>query len=141
MKRATLVTAAALMLSACGSFHLNPVTPARPIPIANFEVGYSPEIPQDRVNLLERIHMRTEVAAALRASYPVGAGPNVRVTITQFISSRYGPTRMHMVAEVMTPNGVEATVEADATAVMGASRGQLIEHVSQDCVNQIAQQL
>ncbi|MCB9592404.1 MAG: hypothetical protein H6719_06710 [Sandaracinaceae bacterium] len=141
-KRTLITLAALLVLSACGGFRLDPPAPARPIVIAGFEVVYSPEIPGDRQRLLDRTGVRAEMQRVLRLSYPAGAGPMVRVIITQFRSGRWGPTRMHATAQVLDPQGnVLAQIEADSTTVNGASRGSLIRTVSQDCVNQIARQL
>ena len=82
------------------------------------------------------------MAAALRASYPAGQGPFVRVILTQFRSGRWGPTRMHAVVQVLDPaQNVLAQFDTDSTTIRGGDRGGRIQAVAQDIVNQVAAQL
>ena len=136
-----LAVAVTLSASACGGMTIRPPTPVRAVVISSFQVLYGPEIPGDRQGLLNRSQVPAKMAAALRAAYPLGQGPQVRVLITQFRAGRWGPTRMHAVVQVLGPGGqVLHQFEVDSTSVHG-NRGRKIQAVSQDIVNQIAQQL
>jgi hypothetical protein len=142
MNRARLSAGALLLLSACGSFHIDPVQPLRTTPVSGVTVVYGPEIPEDRRRMLDRLDALGEMQRALTGSFPPGAGPRLHVVITDFRSGRWDATRMHVSAQVLDPHGaVVGVLEADSTSVMGASRGSLIQNVTQDCVNQIANQL
>ena len=137
-----VVSVALVLLSACAGFRLQPVAPARPIVVAGFEIVYGNEIPGDRRRLLDRLGVPLEMQRALRASYPVGPGPVVRVTITQFRSGRWGPTRMHTVTQVLDATGrILGQIETDSTSVVGGNRNHLIRNVAQDTVNQVAARL
>ncbi|MFK7984944.1 MAG: hypothetical protein AB8I08_02860 [Sandaracinaceae bacterium] len=142
VRRSVTLALAALVLSACGSLQIAPPTPARAIAIAGFEVVYANDLPSDRQRMLNRLGVPAKMSLALRQAYPAGPGPRVRVMITQFRSGRWGPTRMHAVVFVLGDNEqVLAQLDVDSTSMSGASRGGLIQNVSQDCVNQIAAQL
>ncbi|GAB5547228.1 MAG: hypothetical protein RLO52_31660 [Sandaracinaceae bacterium] len=146
MKRATFVVllglASMLTLSACASFHVRPPVPSRQIVVSGFEVVYGNQIPGDRLRLLDRYQVPGHMAAALRASYPAGQGPFVRVILTQFRSGRWGPTRMHAVVQVLDPaQNVLAQFDTDSTTIRGGDRGGRIQAVAQDIVNQVAAQL
>lgn len=144
MNRASWVTVgvALVLLSACAGFRLQPAAPTRPIVVAGFEIVYGNEIPGDRRQLLDRLGVPLEMQRALRASYPMGPGPVVRVIITQFRSGRWGPTRMHTVTQVLDATGrVLGQIETDSTSVVGGNRSGLIRNVAQDTVNQVAARL
>lgn len=144
MKTSSWIVAsvALVLLSACAGFRLQPVAPARPIVVAGFEIVYGNEIPGDRRRLLDRLGVPLEMQRALRASYPVGPGPVVRVTITQFRSGRWGPTRMHTVTQVLDATGrILGQIETDSSSTWGHSRGDRIHRVAQDTVNQVAARL
>lgn len=142
LRRPVVAALAALVLSACGSFQLVPPSPARTLAFSRFDVVYAADLPADRQRMLDRLRVPEEMSLALRQAYPVGQGPHVRVTITQFRSGRWGPTRMHAVVLVLDDNEqVLAQLDVDSTSMSGASRGGLIQNVSQDCINQIAAQL
>lgn len=140
--RSIVVVCAVFLASACGGFHIRTPAAARPVVISGFEVVYSPEIPGDRQQVLNRLRLPQEMSLALRQAYPAGQGPLVRVIITQFRSGRWGPTRMHAVAQVMGPGGqVLNQIDVDSTTTVGSSRPDMIQRVSQDITNQIAQRL
>lgn len=110
--------------------------------MSGFEVVYGNQIPGDRLRLLDRYQVPGHMAAALRASYPAGQGPFVRVILTQFRSGRWGPTRMHAVVQVLDPaQNVLAQFDTDSTTIRGGDRGGRIQAVAQDIVNQVAAQL
>jgi hypothetical protein len=126
----------------CGRFRLNPTVPLRTTPIAGVTVTYDPSLADDKRRMLDRNDVPGEMERALMASFPRGAGPMIQATITEFRSGRWDATRMHVVANLLDANGqIVGQLQADSTAVMGMSRGDLLQRVAQDCVNQIASQL
>lgn len=141
-KHAWLALAVVLLAVGCGRFRLYPAQPLRNTMVAGVTIAYDPSLPGDRQRMLDRLDVPGEMQRALTASFPPGPGPRLHVIITEFRSGRWGPTRMHAIGQLLDPMGqVVGQVQADSTGVMGASRGDLIERVSQDIVNQIAGQL
>lgn len=148
MSRTTVGWALALVLagvmgSGCGpGFRLYPASPLRSTYIADVSVMYAPALEADKRRMLDRLDVPGEMQRALRGSFPPGPGPRMVVVITQFRSSRWGPTRMHAVLQLFDPYGqVVAQFEADSTTTRGSNRAGLIRNVAQDCVNQLASRL
>lgn len=114
----------------------------RTTPVALVTIAYSPELGPDKIRMLERVGVPAELQRALQASFPMTAGFHLQVVVTQFHSGHWGPTRMHLTARLVDGAGtIVRVIEADATSVMGSSRGALIQRVSQECLDQITSQL
>lgn len=140
--RLSLLALGALALVACGPFRLRPASPMRATAVSAVNVSYAPELPEDRVNMLERVGVPDAMEEALMGSFPNAPGVTLNVVITEFRSGRYDVTRMHVFAQLVDAAGnVTQTLEADSTSAFGGSRTDLIGNVSQDIVNQLAAQL
>jgi hypothetical protein len=140
--QATIGLSAALALTGCGSFHLDPARPPSASVVAMVTVSYASQLEADKRRMLDRLAVPMLMQQALSQSFTPGPGVALQVMITQFRSGRWGPTRMHVVAQVVDVAGnVVGGAEADATSVMGSSRGALIQAVAQECINQLAARL
>lgn len=141
-RKAAIGLVAALAMTGCGSFHLDPARPPSASVVATVTVNYAPQLEADKRRMLDRLAVPMLMQQALSQSFTPGPGVAVHVMITQFRSGRWGPTRMHVVAQVVDARGnVVGAAEADATSVMGSSRGALIQAVAQDCIDQLAARL
>ena len=136
-----IVCIALITLSACGPWRLRVPRASGGVAFSGVETVYSPEIPADRLRLLDRLGIPGAMSEALRLAYPAGPGPHLRLVITQFRAGRYGPGRLHGVAEVLDGSGaVVGQAECDATTIRGNRRAK-VRILAQACVDQIASQL
>lgn len=143
VRRAALVVVALLALVACAPFSMIVPTPTRPMAIAGFAVRYGPDVPSDRREVLDSVSALPVMQTALRTAYPPGAGPFVRVTITDFAAPRYGRARMQAVVEVIGPDAASSRTfdVSTVTPFTRQTRGWYVRRVSQDVLDQIAARL
>jgi hypothetical protein len=133
MRRATIWILGLLLLGGCTSLTLNPVTPANSTAVGSITVEYDAALAGKKENVLNRLDMKNLMTQALRQSFQAGGDRSLRVTITQFRTGGYGPTRMHAKAEVLDAAGaVVMQTEADSTSAMGR-----LQAVAQEIVDQI----
>ena len=133
MHRTLILVLGLLFLSSCTTFTLAPALPASTTEVNAINVEYGSELDAKKTGVLDRYKMKDVFIAALRGSFATGGDTTLQVTITQFRTGGYGPTRMHAVANLMDASGaVVKSMEADSTSVM---RG--VAAVAQEVVNQI----
>lgn len=134
MYRRMMIVLSLLFLGSCSAMTLDPANPPSSTAVGSVTVEYDVALDGKKTAVLERHNMAGIMTTALQASFAPGAGESLHVTITQFRTGGYGPTRMHAKAKLMDASGnVIQEKEADSTSLMGNVRG-----VAQECVNQIA---
>ena len=137
MKHTTLLFALLLPLSACAGFQLQPAASRGSQTIAQVSIEISPELNEGKREALAKYEIPAHMQAAISGSFPAGEGPTLRVTITEFRTGSFGPTRMHARAEVIAASGeVLRTADADASAMMGGTTMKL-RKVAQSVVDQV----
>ena len=134
MYKSLLLAFSLLFLGSCYSLSLAPADPASSTAVNNIQIEYGSDLDGKKVAVLDRYKMKDVMAQALRQSFTMGGDTMLTVTITQFRTGGYGPTRMHAVAELTDTSGaVIKTAESDSTSMMQGVRG-----VGQEVVNEIA---
>ena len=136
--------ASALLLAACGSFQLDPVTPSNPpgslrdsMPISAVSVQVSPAMEPDQQRVLAKYaaaaEMERVLGLSLRAGQPGGA--TVTVTLESIRFSSFGPSRMHSVTHVV---GLDGAVMKSFESESVSMQSKALERVAQDHVQKIA---
>lgn len=146
MRRAMILKAAVALavLSGCGGFALNPVSPASvpgsvaaTMPITAVDVTVAPEMNADQQQVLDRYQVPAEMQRVLGLSLNAGqpGGATVNVVLTSIRHSNFGPSRMHSTTTVLGPDGaVLKTFEAESVSM----RSKALKRVAQDHVQKIA---
>ena len=133
MYKSLLLAFSLFFLGSCYSLTLAPATPTNATAVNAIHVEYGSDLDAKKIAVLDRYKMKDVFVAALRGSFATGGDSTLHVTITQFRTGGYGPTRMHAEAKVMDASGaVIKSTEADSTSVM---RG--VASVAQEVVNKI----
>jgi hypothetical protein len=122
-----------LLLGSCSAMTLDPVTPPSSTAVGSVNVEYDAALDGKKASVLDRHNMKVIMTQALANSFQAGSGETLHVTITQFRTGGYGPTRMHAKAELRDASGATVkSTEADSTSAFGNLQG-----VAQQVVEQI----
>ena len=137
MKHATLRALPLLFLFACGGFHVAPASTAGAPAIGEVLVEASPALDDAKREALTDYAIPGQMRDAIAASFPPGAGPTLRVTITEFRMGSFGPTRMAAHAEIVGPDGtVLRSADAESSTMMGGTTKKL-RKVAQAVIDQV----
>lgn len=145
MRRATIL--AVLLMTGCGPFQLDPVTPESApdsvlgeMSVGSVDVSLAQGMEADQRQVMESERVAPEMQRVLTAAFQNagggGGGPaTVNVTVTSIRYSAFGPTRMHTKTEVLDPDGsVVNSFENESMSM----RSKALERVAQDMVQKIA---
>jgi len=140
----SLIALSLLLAVGCRSLVVAPALAASPTAIGLVSVEYSDELDDNKIAVLERNKVKEAMSQALIRSFGTGGEETLRVTITQFRTGGYGPSRMRAQARLISPSGIVlATLEADSQTLSAIRVGPLRfskppSRITQDVVNQIA---
>ena len=134
MYKSLLLALSLLFLGSCYSLSLSPARPANTTAVNTINIEYGSGLDAKKTGVLDRYKMKDVMSGALRGSFSTGGDSTLQVTITQFRTGGYGPTRMHAVAKLKDASGaVIKSTEADSTSMM-----QGVRAVAQEVVIEIA---
>lgn len=130
-----IVSLAVLAAPACSrSIRVNPVSPPALISLASVTVELGPDVRGNKETILVNLKALAAMGMALRNSIPAGGDKRLVVTLTKFRVSKYGPSFMHAVADIVGPDGQAVyTAEAHSQSMAGG-RNSKVQRLAQDIV-------
>jgi hypothetical protein len=141
--RTVIAIVLAVLLSACSApVQLKPVSPKSERGWSGVSVATAEALEGAKNEKLDEYEVLPAMTGALEQSFQTSGGESLRVDITQFRISGWGPARMHAIAEVISAEGaVLEKVEADSTTTRKYIKWKKTQRVAQHIVNQLVQRL
>lgn len=141
--RTVIAIVLGVLLSACSApVQLKPASPKSALGWSGVSVTTAEALEGDKRQKLDEYEVLPAMTGALEKSFQTAGGESLRVDITQFRISGWGPARMHAIAEVVSAEGaVLKKVEADSTTTRKHIKWKRTQRVAQDIVNKLVQGL